>query len=148
MERREVQITIKSTQHDMDDKEDRNVYTGHYAWHKGEHFISFEETLDENERKIPASRDARIKNLFKISDHTVSLSKSGPVTTKMYFEKSKKYYDVYKTPFGCFSLMIQTRQLHVLAAPENLRILLNYDLFLNQGYISNCTIQMEICFLS
>ena len=107
MERKKAQITIKSTQHDIENTEEKQTYSGHYAYKDGIHFLSYEEIYGTGAEK------AVIKNLYKISDHTLYLSKSGAIMTKMLFDPEKKYHDIYQTPLGSFRLFLNTKTVEI-----------------------------------
>ena len=138
MERKRAQITIKSTQHDIENTEETQTYSGHYAYKDGIHLLSYEENHGTDTQK------AVVKNLYKISDRTLYLSKSGAITTKMLFDPEKKYHNIYQTPLGSFRLFLNTKSVKISASGNSLMVFLNYDLFLNQNFISNCTIEMNV----
>lgn len=140
MERKNVNIIIKSTQHDLEDTTTEQSYSGHYAFQDGVHLLSYEEQ-EETDSNIFIT-----KNLYKISDRTLQLSKNGAITTKMLFDTEKRHQNVYKTPLGSFTLLLHTKSVNIDASKEQLNVFLNYDLFLNQNFISNCTIELTVFF--
>lgn len=140
MERKPVKVIIKSTQHDIENTPVESSYTGHYAYKNGMHLLSYEEAFESG------PTDAVVKNLYKISDRTLQLTKSGAISSKMLFDTEKRHQNVYKTPFGSFALLLHTKCVSIDASEEALTVFLNYDLFLNQNFISNCTIEMTVLF--
>lgn len=139
MERKPVKISIKSTQHDIENTTAETSYSGYYAYNDGVHLLSYEESDSD-------SPDIVVKNLYKISERSLYLSKSGAITTKMLFDTEKKHQNVYQTSLGSFPLMLHTKQINIDASEGTLTVFVNYDLFLNQNFISNCTIEMVIFF--
>lgn len=140
MERKNVSITITSTQHDIEESQTTGYYSGFYSFLNGTHIISYAE-YDTETPEAPTA-----KNLLKLTDHTFSLRKTGDITTKMFFENEKSHRDIYQTPFGSFPMTLETKKLQINAFTEKITIFLNYDLQLDDRYISNCTIEMEIIF--
>ena len=139
MERKPVKVTIKSTQHDIENTATETSYSGHYAYKDGVHLLSYEESDSDSPEII-------VKNLYKIYEDTLQLSKSGAITTKMLFDTKIRHQNVYRTPLGSFPLMLHTKQINIDASEDALTVFLNYDLFMNQNFISNCTIEMTILF--
>lgn len=140
MERKNVSITITSIQHDIEGSRTKQHYAGFYSFLNGTHIISYA----EYDVEAPAAPTA--KNLLKLTGHTFSLRKSGAITTKMVFENEKSHRDVYQTPFGSFPMTLKTKKLQMDASTEKITVFLNYDLHLDDRYVSNCTIEMEIIF--
>ncbi|MBR1744251.1 MAG: DUF1934 domain-containing protein [Lachnospiraceae bacterium] len=137
MERKKARITIKSIQHDIENTATEQTYYGHYAHSGGRHLLSYEETFESD------SENAVVRNLYKISDRTLSLSKSGAITTRMLFDTEKKYQNVYRTPLGSFDLLLRTKAVEITSTGKILTVFLNYDLFMNHNFISNCTIEIN-----
>ena len=146
MERKKAEIIIRSIQHDIDEKETVNQYKGHYAYRDGEHLFNYEEPLEDADSIPSAEKKAVIKNLYKIKPHSLFHRKSGAVSSKMFFEKGTKYRSIYQTPFGDFALELFTRQFLCQAYSNKLAASINYDLHLNNAFVSNCTIEIEVLF--
>lgn len=139
MKIREIKITIKGTQHDILEETTENTYTGQYTYLSDTHIIKYNEYLEE-ENTVPAVN----KNLVKINDTSIHITKKGAVNTQMHFEQGKKHYDVYQTPFGDFNMMIDTEQVTVQKNKDILDVTIVYSLSLNHCPVSKCTIQMQI----
>lgn len=139
MDNESVQITMYSTQHDISEETTKTTYSGNCRVLAGKHAITYEEYF-EGDHGSPVKN----KNLIKISDNAVHLTKKGPVTTQMYFEQGKKYYGNYQTPFGSFTMEIYTEQLQIQKEEYGVSASIVYQLSLNQCAVSRCTIQIEI----
>ena len=140
MERKNVQITIESTQHDVSDATEKNTYQGTYGFRDGKHYISYRESV------MPDQADAVTKNIIKITDSVLSISKTGALKANMQFEQEKSHQGLYQTPLGDFAMSLHTKRLDIHAESGRLFVHVNYDLYLNQGFVSNCTVKMFIVF--
>jgi len=135
-----VQITIQSKQAHISDESMEITYRGSYRQFVGKHIISYEEYFEE-----AASSPAKSTNLMKIEKNAIQITKKGAVTTQMYFEKGKKHFGSYQTPFGNFDMVIYTEKLTVKETEQTVTADIIYQLSLNGSHVSKCKLRMEIC---
>lgn len=139
IENKNVQITIKGTQHDISDSSMETTYLGSYRQLAGKHVISYNEYFEED--GAPPSTNA---NLIKIDNGTIHITKKGTVNTQMHFESGKKHHGIYQTPFGSFDMVIHTEKLAILETEQGLVADILYTLSLNHCPVSKCTIQIKV----
>lgn len=139
MQKQEIAITIKGTQQDITEESIENTYTGQCTLLSDCHIIQYEEYLDEE-----AGSHSACRNLVRIDEHSIRITKKGAVNTKMHFKQGKKHFGVYQTPFGNFDMIIETKQLSIQHKDSEIHADITYSLSLNRCPASQCRIQMKI----
>ncbi len=89
--------------------------------------LEFWEYLDENEK---------VHTEIAVSENTVSMTKQGSVATEMIFEKGVRHNGEYSTPIGVLSVGVSTNDVKVDIEDGSGKILLEYDLDFNTGFIA------------
>ena len=91
-----LHLTVESDENEEDAVEVINI--GRYKVVNGKEYIKYEETIEGEKKKCT--------NTIKIDKDTVEITKKGPVTAHMSFEKGNKTMTFYETPFGSLYLGI------------------------------------------
>ena len=112
------------------------VTKGTYFQKNGKHYITYDEMLSD-EKKIT-------KNLVKISDDSVEITKKGEVSVNMLFEKDKKNLSFYELPFGNMLIGVQAEKLEFRQSEDGLLVDMDYELEIDEKYVSQCQMKMEI----
>ena len=141
MEKREVQVIVRGTQHDISDEMIEQIYHGHYSYRNNTHYISYAET-DESGKESSVSGTS----LIKIKDNSVYLLKKGAITTRMEFDTTKNHFTPYQTPYGTFQMEIVTEKLTVHRNGEDIRITISYQLNMDEKPLSRCSIEIVVLF--
>ncbi len=141
MEKREVRVILRGTQHDISNETIEQNYHGYYSCRNNTHYISYTE-IDEAGEQSSASGSS----LIKIKDSSVYLLKKGAITTRMEFDTEKKHLTPYQTPYGTFQMEIATNQLTVRREGEDIHLDISYQLNMDGKPLSRCSIEIQVLF--
>lgn len=97
--------------------------------------LEFWEYLDENEK---------VHTEITVSESKVSMTKQGSVATEMIFEKGVRHNCEYSTPIGTLSLGVSTNDVKVEVEDGSGKILLEYDLDFNTGFIAQNKLEITL----
>ena len=91
---KDVLLTISGLQfaQDMDAEPIQIVTAGSYYKKNGKHYVVYEEVMEGFE--------GTTKNLIKMSEDYLDITKKGVANVHMVFEKDKKNVTYYETPYG------------------------------------------------
>ena len=136
---KEVIITIRGLQfiQSEEDMEPVEVVTpGEYYKKNGQLYLLFEEAVEGFE--------GTTHNVMKFKEDQREVRKKGLVNVHMVFEENKKTLSYYQTPFGVMNMGIAATNIQVHEGKNNIDLLVNYALDLNESYVADCTIQMNV----
>lgn len=137
---KDILLTISGLQfaaHDDEPVEPVEVITaGDYYKKNDKHYILYDEVMEGFE--------GTTKNIIKIADDCLDITKKGVSNVHMIFEKNKKNVTYYYTPFGSLLIGIDAKQVDVAETEENIDVTVNYDLEVNYEFLANCNITMNI----
>lgn len=102
--------------------------------------LNYEEVVDENESGVVQV----VKNLMKIRDDQVEVIKKGPTKSHMVFVPERSTYTYYSTPIGEIEVSIFTRQIQREKTTNGFHLMLQYDLEMNQTFISQCNVDIVV----
>lgn len=102
--------------------------------------VSYEEMLDENETGVVHV----VKNLLKVQDNQVEVIKRGSAESHMVFVPEQATYTYYSTPIGELEVSIFTKQIEHEQMTNGFRLMLQYDLEMNQMTISQCNVDIVV----
>ncbi len=97
--------------------------------------LEFWEYLDENEK---------VHTEITVSESKVSMTKQGSVATEMIFEKGVRHNCEYSTPIGALSVGVSTNDVKVEVEDGSGKILLEYDLDFNTGFIAQNKLEITL----
>ncbi|MCI8945504.1 MAG: DUF1934 domain-containing protein [Lachnospiraceae bacterium] len=112
------------------------VTAAEYYKKNNHHYVIYEEAME-------GFRDTT-KNIIKWNGETLDLTKRGLINVHMIFEEKKKNVTDYKTPFGSILIGIDTRQISVEEAEEQIRVNVDYALEINYEHLADCQITMDV----
>ncbi|MBQ7635681.1 MAG: DUF1934 domain-containing protein [Lachnospiraceae bacterium] len=99
-------------------------------------YLSYEET-------DPDGMDYKCR--LKLGKDEVVYSKTGILTTELYYCLGEPYESIVNTPFGTLEVEIVTEKIEYKNNPEALVDLsLDYLLTLNDEYVSNCNMKVYV----
>jgi len=132
-----VLITIKGLQFDAADENlIEQINIGRLSEINNKIYVKYDEILDgENDLT---------RNLIKISEDSVEITKRGAVSAHMQFCANEKTTSLYKTPFGSLQLGILARNVDIDKKKEAINILIEYSIEVNDEQISENKIQICI----
>lgn len=112
------------------------ITPGDYYKKNDKHYVLYDEVMEGFE--------GNTKNIIKIGENCLDITKKGVANVHMIFEKNKKNLTYYYTPFGSLLIGIDARQVEVAETEENINVTVNYDLEINYEFLANCNITMNI----
>lgn len=127
---------ILADQEDEDD-EIEVVTPASYYCRNGKHYIIYDEVVE--------GMAGTIKNKIKITgDSVLEIMKSGLSNTHMVFEKNRKNLTYYRTPYGQMLVGVNTRNMEVRVADDEIDVQVKYELDVNHEPFADCSIKMNI----
>ena len=81
---------------------------------------------------------------FRVEGDTVSLTREGTVTAQMVFCKGKKHYFAYETPYGTFTMGIDTLNLQADLSENGGDLELQYLMDLDNNILSRNTFRIHV----
>lgn len=136
-----VQIQMKGTQIYVDGdgtvEENKSKATGEAYYKNDMWYVTFTEQDEEGKET---------KSLLKVAEDKVELTRKGQVSTKLVFEKGKKYSTTYDTPFGSMLLSVETSVFRILKSEKNIHVVLEYETALEDKKIADNTMSIVIRF--
>lgn len=135
---KDVILTISGLQfaQEMDAEPIEIVTAGNYYKKNGKHYIIYEEVMEGFE--------GTTKNIIKLSEDYLDITKKGIANVHMVFEKNKKNMTYYQTPFGSLFIGIDAGQVQVEESEDNIDVNVAYTLEANYEHLADCRIQMNI----
>lgn len=131
-----MHMGILADQEDEDD-EIEVVTPASYYCRNGKHYIIYDEVVE--------GMAGTIKNKIKITgDSVLEIMKSGLSNTHMVFEKNRKNLTYYRTPYGQILVGVNTRNMEVRVADDEIDVQVKYELDVNHEPFADCSIKMNI----
>lgn len=112
------------------------IAPGEYYYKNGKHYILYDEFMD--------GFDSVTKNVLKLKDDSLEITKRGSSNVHMVFEKDKKNMTCYTTPFGSLMMGIDARRISVEESEEEIYAQVEYALDINYEHLADCTIQLRV----
>lgn len=112
------------------------ITIGEYYNRNGKHYIMYNEVMEGFE--------GNTKNMVKISDNSLDITKKGVTNVHMVFEQNKKNITCYNTPFGNLMIGISAKNVKVRENDENIDVNVDYALDVNYEHLADCKIAINI----
>jgi uncharacterized beta-barrel protein YwiB (DUF1934 family) len=112
------------------------VTAGNYYKKNGKHYIVYEEVMEGFE--------GTTKNIIKLTEDYLDITKKGIANVHMVFEKNKKNMTYYQTPFGSLFIGIDAEDVQVQESDDNIDVNVAYALEANYEHLADCRIRMNI----
>lgn len=112
------------------------ITAGDYYKKNNKHYVIYDEIMEGFE--------GTTKNIIKIWDDCVDITKKGLTNVHMVFEKDKQNLTCYETPFGSLMVGINATSIQLEEKEDDILLDLKYSLEVNYEHLANCTIKMEI----
>ncbi len=134
---RGVLISISGSQCTNGEPEEiEMMVTGDYYEKNGKRYVVYEEIMEGG--------TGVIKNIIKIMPDSLSIIKSGEISTHMVFEKNKKNLTCYLTPYGQMMIGLNTGDIRLLEEEGLLKVDVDYSLDINYEHVSDCNISVSV----
>ena len=112
------------------------VTVADYYRKENSHYLIYDEVLEGIEGKI--------KNIIKVKEHVLEVTKKGLANVHMVFEENKKNVTYYTTPFGNLLIGLMATSVDVNENDKDINIQVAYQLEVNYEFLADCTITMNI----
>jgi uncharacterized beta-barrel protein YwiB (DUF1934 family) len=134
---KDILLSIRGLQMGEGDRQDvvETISPGQYYFRNSKHFFLYEEVTEGSSKTT--------KNMIKVSEDYMELTKKGEVNVHMIFEKNKKNVTYYYTPFGSLLMGIDAHRVEVTEKEDELRVEVEYALELNNEHLANCHIRLR-----
>lgn len=135
---KEVLVSISGLQYaeEMDNEPVEVITSGDYYRKNGKHYVIFEEVMEGFEETT--------KNIVKIGDEFLDITKRGTANVHMMFEKNKKNVTYYYTPYGSLLIGIEATKIDVKETEQDIHVTVDYALEVNYEHMADCTIKMNV----
>lgn len=133
-----VVISIRGVQtyDDMDDQIVELVTEGRYKRIPEGFSLSYEES------KLTGLEGTL--TTFDISNHTVTLTRTGDLMSQMVFEEGKKHYSVYETAYGAFTVGIASALVRHELDESGGEISVDYSVEIDHAMTGNSSFHIKI----
>lgn len=134
---KKVTLTIKGV-HITDG--DKNIieetYKGEYSQKNDVHYIMYDENTEYG----------IIKNMIKVNNECVCLTKKGPMNSRMIFEKGNVTKCDYQTAYGQMLLDINTKNITAKLGEDisEMYLSIDYELMSEDILIDSCQLTVEV----
>ena len=135
---KEVIVRVLGRQYDGTDSDEMEVVTtGTYYYKKGNHYIIYEEMLEEFD--IPT------RNILKVKDDgsCVKIIKRGVVNAQIQLSQGKEHQFVYSTPYGEMAIDTHVESLECQFAEDSISFSATYAMKVNYEYVAHNLIRVE-----
>lgn len=133
----QVILSIKGVHHEFgEDGMTEMITTGNYYFRNGKHYILYDEAVPETGEQM--------SNTLKIAPNRIDLIKHGRYGTHMVFEANKKNMALYPTPYGMMDVCFNTFSVATDETEEMIHVQTEYALEINDGFVSDCTIEIHV----
>ena len=100
------------------------------------HYILYDEVME--------GFDGNTRNIIKLTDDSLDITKKGVSNVHMVFEKNKKNVSYYNTPFGSLLIGIDAKSVDIAETESDIDVNIKYNLEVNYEHLADCSIRMHI----
>lgn len=135
---KEVLVSIRGLQFDggAENEPVEVITSADYYKRNGKHYIVYDEVMEGSTETT--------KNIIKLGQESLDITKRGTANVHMMFEKDKKNVTYYYTPYGSLLIGIDATKIDVTETEQDIDVKVEYALEINYEHIANCTIAMNI----
>ncbi len=135
---KEVLVSISGLQYaeELDNEPVEVITSGDYYKKNGKHYIIYDEVMEGFEETT--------KNIIKLSDGFMDITKRGAVNVHMMFEKNKKNVTYYYTPYGSLLIGIEATKIEMEETEQDIHVTVDYALEVNYEHMADCKIKMNV----
>lgn len=134
---KDVMISIRGLQF-MEGEDGDNIETvqqGEYYEKNGVDFLLYDEYLEGFPEPV--------KNMIRIRDREMTLTKRGILNVQMNFEAGKKTLTRYQTPYGAIMIGLDTTRVACMKEEHCMIVEVDYTLEANYQYVADCRIRIK-----
>lgn len=120
-----------------DDSDATEVITsGTYYLKNGKHYVLYDEVMEGSTEVT--------KNVIKMGIDTMEVTRKGPASVHMVFEKGKKNVSYYYTPYGNLLIGIDTKSIEIKETEHDINAQVKYGLEINYEHVADCHITVSV----
>lgn len=112
------------------------ITTGDYYKRNGKHYILYDEIIEGFSEPT--------KNIIKLGEDMLDITKKGTTNVHMMFEKNRKNVTYYYTPYGSLLIGIDAKKVEVQEDEHKIDVKVDYALEVNYEHMADCSITMNI----
>ena len=126
---KEVLVSISGLQYaeELDNEPVEVITSGDYYKKNGKHYIIYDEVMEGFEETT--------KNIIKLSDGFMDITKRGAANVHMMFEKNKKNVTYYYTPYGSLLIGIEATKIEMEETEQDIHVTVDYALEVMENVI-------------
>lgn len=110
------------------------ISPGEYYFRNGKHYFLFDEVIE--------GQEGVTRNIIKVRDNYMELTKKGAVNVHMVFEKNRQNITYYYSPYGSLQIGIDAGTVEVRESEEQIGVEVQYGLDINSEHLANCRIRL------
>ena len=133
-----VAVTVEGVQVDIAGEKTvlKTAAQGKVTARAGKHYVRYEDTSLHDKEVVPT--------VLKFSRDGLTLIRRGVVDMQLEFRLGEKTRSVYRTPYGNFDLLVETKRLDIYFQDGESKVIAEYDLFLNENLQSHNTLNVVV----
>ena len=135
-----VLLSISGLQFVSKDDEDAEpievITAGDYYKKNGKHYVMYDEVTE--------GFTGNTRNIIKLTDGSLDITKKGISNVHMVFEKNKKNISSYNTPFGSILIGIDATSVDIAESEDNIDVKVKYNLEVNYEHIADSKIEIRV----
>ena len=135
---KDILVSIRGLQSMGEASEDEVevIIPGKYYKRGDMHYIQYDE--------VSEGMEGTTKNLIKLKENCMEVTKKGLTNTHMVFEEQKKNKTYYDTPFGNLLVGIAATSVSMQETEEQIAVKVDYALEINYEHLADCTIDVTV----
>ena len=112
------------------------IYPGICRRVRNVYYVKYDEVME--------GLNGRTRNLIRLQDGRVELHRLGFINTNMVFQKGKKTFTMYETPFGSVEMGIAATKVDVTMEPGCIDAMIVYALDIRGVHQSDCSMEIRV----
>ncbi|MBR1739558.1 MAG: DUF1934 domain-containing protein [Ruminococcus sp.] len=138
MDKKNVSIKLISSQSDGESREETELFSrGSYEKTDLGYRISYEETE-------ATGFEGSVTTLETFGNVKVVMDRRGAVTSNLVIEKGVKHHCIYGTPYGAFTVGVDSRSISSTLGDEGGSLKLHYVIDVNSSYVGDFEINVDV----
>ena len=135
--KKDVLISISGLQFENEGDSPVEIITaGEYFYKNGKHYVFYDE--------IQEGFAENTRNVIKIHDSMIEITKKGLINVNMLFEKSKKNMTYYETPYGNIMIGLLANRIDIDETEDKFHVEIEYVLEMNYETLAEYRVVIEI----
>lgn len=133
-----VAVTVEGVQVDTAGEKTvlKSAARGKYSARAGKHYVRYEDASLHDKEAVPT--------VLKFSTEGLTLIRRGAVDMQLEFRLGDRTRSVYRTPYGNFDLLVETRKLDIYFKDGQGTVRAEYDMYLNDALQGHNTLNVVI----